>query len=132
MSDAEWRRYWDKRTENILSDIETFKMTGANKIIELGKKPDSLNEIQGQFIGLIKVREDHVALLLDMYEKIKLQMGDNLVSKMYMTDFLQYLIDNNWDTEAIEIQNGWLEFDTIEDIDCIRKTIRRWTINNAI
>ena len=36
---------------------------------------------------------------------------------MYMTTFLQILIDMRWQSKAIKIQNGWLEVDTPEDLE---------------
>jgi len=35
--------------------------------------------------------------------------------KSYMTDFLQYLIENDAKLKAINIKNGWLELDSIND-----------------
>ena len=36
---------------------------------------------------------------------------------MYMTSFIQYLIYNQWEVKATLINNGWLEVDTLEDLD---------------
>ena len=36
---------------------------------------------------------------------------------MYMTSFIQYLIDNHWEVKATLINNGWLEVDTIADLE---------------
>ena len=35
---------------------------------------------------------------------------------MYMTSFLQLLIDNGWKVKAVLVSNGWLEIDTLEDL----------------
>ena len=35
---------------------------------------------------------------------------------MYMTSFIQYLINSQWEVKATVIDNGWLEVDTIEDL----------------
>ena len=59
------------------------------------------------------------------YEKIKSQSTNNsnplnpLVSfqQSFMTDFLQGLINDGCKLRAIEIENGWLELDTIYDYD---------------
>jgi len=31
------------------------------------------------------------------------------------TAFLQRLVDDGWDLQAVEIENGWLEVDTLDD-----------------
>ena len=36
---------------------------------------------------------------------------------MYMTSFLQHLIDSGWDVRAAFIENGWLEIDAPEDLE---------------
>ena len=36
---------------------------------------------------------------------------------MYMTSFIQYLIDYGWQVKASLIKNGWLEVDTVEDLE---------------
>ena len=38
-----------------------------------------------------------------------------------MTDFIQYLIDSGWDTRAAFIDSGWLEVDTVEDLQCYER-----------
>ena len=36
---------------------------------------------------------------------------------MYMTSFLQLLIDSGWKAKAVLVNNGWLEVDTVEDLE---------------
>ena len=40
---------------------------------------------------------------------------------MYMTSFLQLLIDRGWKAKAVQVNNGWLEVDSLEDIRCYEK-----------
>ena len=35
---------------------------------------------------------------------------------MYMTSFLQDLIDNNWKIKSIKVTRGWVEIDTPNDL----------------
>ena len=37
---------------------------------------------------------------------------------MYMTDFIQLLINKNFKVTASLVEGGWLEIDTEGDIDC--------------
>jgi hypothetical protein len=39
-------------------------------------------------------------------------------SKMYMTSFIQLLIDQGWNVRPALIEGGWLEVDTVEDLHC--------------
>ena len=42
---------------------------------------------------------------------------------MYMTDFLQYLINKGEKIKPSFIYSGWLEFDTISDIQTYEKLL---------
>ena len=123
MIDKDWRRLWELRLENPLDDAETLKMTAEGDIIELGKKPKNFDEIQGQYTGLIKVRADKVVDLvqyyhgLDQEKKYDGQDFDN----MYMTSFLQQLIDCDWQVKAAVVSNGWLEIDSVSDLETYQK-----------
>ena len=35
---------------------------------------------------------------------------------MYMTSFIQELIDSNWKVKGVFVENGWLEVDSVEDL----------------
>ena len=40
---------------------------------------------------------------------------------IYMTSFLQLLIDNGWKAKAVLVDNGWLEVDSVEDLEHYEK-----------
>ena len=116
--DREWRRYWAARMDNPLTDAETLKLTDGNRVVELGKKPKRYADIQGQYIGLIKVRADHVAQLPKVWramDQTTIYDGKDY-NNMYMTSFIQHLIDENWQIRAAMIENGWAEVDCEEDL----------------
>lgn len=117
--DREWRRFWELRMENPLSDAETLKLNGDNRITELGKKPTSYSEVQGQYMGLIKVQKTYVKAFRNAWysmDRTVLRDGKNF-DNMYMTTFLQYLIDTGWTAKAAFTDNGWLEVDTVDDLN---------------
>lgn len=117
--DREWRRFWEIRMEDPLSDAETLKLNNDDCITELGKKPADYSEVQGQYMGLIKVRGDYVktfrATWHDMDRSV-LRDGKDF-DNMYMTTFIQHLIDTGWKARAAFTDNGWLEVDTVEDLN---------------
>lgn len=117
--DRQWRRFWEARMDDPLSDAETLKLVDGNRITELGRKPSSYDDIQGQYMGLIRVRGDQVSALREAWHQLDPagpydgKDRDN----MYMTSFLQHLIDRGWEARAAFTDNGWLEVDTVEDLD---------------
>ena len=36
---------------------------------------------------------------------------------MYMTSFLQLLINEGWKIKAVKVKNQWLEFDSFNDLN---------------
>ena len=116
--DREWRRYWAARMDDPLADAETLKLTNGNQVLELGKKPDSYADIQGQYIGLIKVRGDHVALLPQVWRAMDqtATYDGKDYNNMFMTSFIQHLIHNEWEVRAALIENGWAEVDCEADL----------------
>lgn len=117
--DAQWRRFWEARMSNPLADAETLKLRDVNRIIELGKKPKSYEDIQGQYMGLIKIRADHVLQLAPVWRAMDRNAtydGGKSYDNMFMTTFLQHLIDIGWDVRASLVENGWMEVDAPEDL----------------
>ena len=116
--DSEWRRYWELRMVEPLADAETLKLDKDGRLLELGKKPRDYGEIQAQYMGLFKVRRDFVPKFITAYETLDPEGPyDGLSRKeMYMTSFLQHLIDNGWMVQSVPVANGWLEVDTMEDL----------------
>lgn len=115
-ADVGWEKLWSARMENYLSDVETFKMRDG-KIIELGKKPKELKEVEAQYIGLVKfsaAAQSRVLAFYDALDRNATYDGKNF-DNMYMTSFLQGMIDAGFDVRPALIQNGWLEVDTLED-----------------
>jgi len=122
--DIEWKKYWSARMENPIDDVETFKWDAETRIIsEIGKKPETLQDIQGQYIGLIKFRADAVLELRGILESTENIYRDTNKSleEIDMTTFLQYLIDRGIILAGVPIENGWLEFDTVKDMEAYNK-----------
>lgn len=116
--DKDWRKLWEKRFANPLLDAETLKLCGG-KVKELGKKPQSYEEIEGQYIGLFKFSHDFLPQVLEFYDRLDrnaLYDGKDFAN-MYMTSFLQGLIDTFDNAKAVEIRGGWCEIDFKSDLE---------------
>jgi L-glutamine-phosphate cytidylyltransferase len=53
--DRKWRDLWTRRFGDLLTGAETFRRGGAGNLLEIGGKPANSDEIDGQYIGLLKV-----------------------------------------------------------------------------
>ena len=117
--DKNWREYWEARMDDPLRDVETLKIDENGSIKELGKKPNSYKDIEGQYIGLIKIRKDVVKQVKDYYQNLDkniLYDGKNY-NNMYMTSFLQMISDNIIPLTPVFITSGWIEVDEPSDLN---------------
>lgn len=123
--DKEWKRLWSLRMENPLDDAETLKLDG-DLIKELGKKPSSYDEIQGQYMGLIKINARKAKAIVDIWTKMdrSLTYDGKDFDNMYLTSFIQHLINCGWPVKSVPVDNGWLEIDTVEDLKFYENVLR--------
>jgi choline kinase len=117
-ADLGWRRLWSVRMEDYASDVESFRLRADGSLAELGKRPGSLAEVEAQYIGLARFPAACHAGLLAFYDGLdrSARYDGQPFPKMYMTSFIQQLIDRGWNVRPALIENGWLEVDTVEDL----------------
>lgn len=119
MTDIKWLDLWKERMDNPLEDAETLIMDKDNYITELGKRPKNYEQIQGQYTGLIKIKSNKTKELIKFYKSLDRNVSyDNKnFDNMYMTTFIQLLINYGWGVKASLVENGWLEIDSINDLN---------------
>jgi choline kinase len=138
--DKNWKDYWSIRSKNPLVDLESLKLDSKGDIISIGQKVKKLEEIQGQYIGLMKFSNKAVNILKDFYhecKKISEKKSNPLnanspFEKSFMTDLLQGLINSNYQLHSVPIHGGWLELDTVEDFETYQRMFRNNTIKKFI
>lgn len=125
-ADLDWYDLWKLRMENPLDDAETFKMSEGGKVRELGKKPNSREDAEAQYIGLIKVAGHKVVEFIAYYHALNkmAQYDGQDFYNIYMTSFIQSIIDSGWNVRASLINRGWLEVDSVEDLKVYEKQIK--------
>jgi choline kinase len=52
--DRAWRGLWTRRFADPLADAETFRINGAGRLLEIGGKTTRIEDIEGQYMGLLK------------------------------------------------------------------------------
>ncbi len=117
--DLDWESYWRARNENPLDDAETLKLSSDGRILEIGQRPTSMKEIEGQYMGLIKFSAKGIKQLQSSFHAAKLK-GDvrgKPLEKAYMTDLLQNMIDSGIRLDAVTVNGGWVEVDTVSDLE---------------
>lgn len=116
--DLDWESYWRARNEDPLADAETLKLAADGQILEIGQKPKSLAEIEGQYMGLMKFSPKGTQLLKKTFHDAKSTgaLRGKSLEKAYMTDLLQAMIDLHYRLDAVPVHGGWVEVDTVSDL----------------
>ena len=56
--DKNWKKYWETRFDNPLNDAESLVLDDGY-ISNIGQKVNSIDQIQGQYIGLMKFQKNY-------------------------------------------------------------------------
>ena len=116
--DRAWLGYWKARFDNPLDDAESLRINAQVCITEIGRKIRSISDVDGQYIGLIKLSISGVTRLLATVEMIKskgIKVNGRCFEDMYMTDLLDYMITQGIEINAVEINRNWIEIDDLRD-----------------
>ena len=136
--DEKWHNLWKLRFNNPLNDAESMKINDDSCITNIGQSVSKIDEIQGQFIGLVKFQNKGIDDLKAFYKKAK-DLSKNNVNPLnphlnfqnsYMTDLLNYLIKVGCKLKAIKIQNGWLELDSFSDYELYENLHNKKALKN--
>lgn len=121
--DKDWRKLWELRMSDPLADAETMKLDAKGNIKELGKKPKGFEEIEGQYMGLIKFSGRMMSKIKAFYASLDRQAiyDGKKFDSMFMTSFLQLIIDRLSPIQAVFINGGWLEIDNLQDLKAYEK-----------
>jgi choline kinase len=116
--DTLWRSLWELRFAHPEEDAESFRV--ANGVVaEIGRRPKSLESVQGQYLGLIKVTPagwQRIGALVA-------GLDDVLLRRLDMTSLLQRLIDRGVAVGGVPIDGGWCELDNPQDLELYERKI---------
>lgn len=125
--DRRWLSLWKLRFADPLKEAESLKMDDARQVHEIGRPAASLEEIEGQYIGLLRFSRKGLDALLGFLDRADPHaawlMGRSLET-CYMTDMLRGLIQAGHAITGAEIDGGWLEFDSVSDYDLYARLSR--------
>jgi len=132
--DRGWQSYWQERFGNPLDDAETLKIDATGAIAEIGQVPAGLDDIQGQYIGLMKFSGKGLKALRKTFHEAKASgfLRNKPIRKAYMTDMLQAIIDTGHPVRPVFINGGWVEIDTIDDLNLSETRNRLRQIHTAV
>lgn len=104
---------WKDRFDNPLDDIETFKLDGDSNLVEIGRKAKALNEIEGQYMGLLKFTPEGWLTISRALASNDLPKG---LERIDMTGLLSFMLLKGVTIKAIAYDEIFLEVDNPDDL----------------
>lgn len=115
--DANWLELWTRRFGDPLLDAETFRLNADGTVAEIGNRPRSVAEVQGQYMGLLRFAPAGWAEVL----RIRAGLGEAERDRMHMTGTLQKVIEGGrMPVSAIAYGAEWGEVDCAADLAAYR------------
>lgn len=118
--DPEWLSLWSRRFENPLEDAETFQINAEGRITDIGRRAASLDEIKGQYMGLLRFTPQGWAAVEELLSTLSQEARD----KLDMTSLLQRLIKGGTAVRGMPISCAWGEVDSATDLSLYEADIR--------
>lgn len=117
--DPNWLNLWSARFDDPLSDAETLKLSSSNAVCEIGKSPSTLEDVTGQYMGLLKITPHGWSQL----EKATGLLSAKKLARLDITQALQQLIVQDLLTiRALPYLEEWGEVDSINDLNLYNDT----------
>lgn len=112
-----WKKIWLIRKKNILDDAETLRYRNK-RLLEIGNKIDNINNVMGQFMGLIFIPKKKRSKILNILKSDKFK-------NKHLTFFINYLIKRKFIITITKYKNFWYEFDDNLDLKNFKK-MKKW------
>lgn len=129
--DLDWLKLWRIRSDDPLADAESLRLDAAGRVIDIGRRVDTLEEIEGQYIGLSKLSARGKRAVLDFAALADTDSWPLTapLEQIYMTDLLRGLIARKVEVRAVPIRGGWLEVDTPRDLAAYEARLAQGTLD---
>lgn len=110
--DRNWLALWKSRFGDPLLDAETFRLNADGSLAEIGNKPKTVEEVQGQYMGLLRFTPEGWAEVL----RIRAGLSQEDCDRMHMTGTLQRAINSGqMKIHSVPYADPWGEFDSVDD-----------------
>ena len=111
--DANWLALWEKRFGDPLLDAETFRMKADSTLAEIGNKPKTAKEVEGQYMGLLRFTPEGWREVV----RIRSDLPAKQCDRMHMTGTLQMVIEaGRVPIAAVPYREEWGEVDSADDL----------------
>ncbi|CAI2488660.1 NTP transferase domain-containing protein [Serratia plymuthica] len=110
--DPDWLDLWSARSENPLTDAESFRVSPEGILQDIGGKVVSAQDVQGQYMGLMKFTPKG-------WEELKaLSQSSGIIAETIdITSILSAALDHGAVINTLACRGEWGEVDTPSDLD---------------
>jgi len=117
--DPAWLALWSRRFENPLDDAETFRLDPRGKLHDIGRRAKELSEIEGQYVGLLKLTPSAWARVRNLLESL----NDAELDRLDMTSLLRAGLQRDWHIAVSPVSGPWGEVDAQGDLELYHQLI---------
>jgi choline kinase len=112
--DVNWLKLWTLRFGNPLDDAEIFRMTPHKFLKQIGGRATTLDEIEGQYMGLLRFEPNGWLCFLRAYMDLSIDCR----KRVDMTSMLNILLTiGSADVMAVPYEGVWGEIDRPDDLN---------------
>lgn len=116
--DPDWLTLWSQRSNDPLSDAETFALDG-DRVIDIGRRATAVDEIRGQYMGLLRFTPAGWQAV----DAALAEMTPDRRDRLDMTGLLARLIERGVFVEGVPKVGPWGEVDNADDLELYERLI---------
>jgi choline kinase len=105
--DPEWADTWSRRFDDPRDDAETFRLAPDGALAEIGARPQTVEEVEGQYMGLLRFTPAAWAAA----RAVLGEMPADRIDALDMTSLLKAPIRAGERVEAVPCREAWGEVD---------------------
>lgn len=111
---VDWLSIWTSRFGDPLIDAESLRLSESGSIVEIGRKPKSKTEVQGQYMGLLRISPNGWNEMKKLFD----DLNDTDRNTLSMTEMLQKIVEGRViDIKALPYDGLWGEIDSERDLE---------------
>jgi L-glutamine-phosphate cytidylyltransferase len=119
--DRSWRSLWTQRFADPLADAETFRVGSAGELLEIGGKTKRIEDIEGQYMGLLKFRPSAWRAIEGLLDALDESVRDRLD----MTGLLSRLLAQKAvPISTLGTDGNWGEMDHAGDVEIYERMVK--------
>ena len=132
--DLDWEKNYVNRNDHPKSEAENVLLDSNNNILQIKKNIKNEKSTIGEFLGIIKFSNFGCEVFRKKYDEVIKKNNlpfhnANSISKAYLTDMIQELIDCKVKVVPVFISGKWCEIDTLEDLKNAEKKFLDYSLD---